>query len=184
VGLAQAIIHNPDVLILDEPTSGFDPKQIIETRDLIKSLAGDHTIVLSTHILQEVEAMCESLVIINKGKIAKSGTVEDLTRRNGAVLEVSVPNGTPEASALSAPFVNLAGVSAVHAAPSGHGLWRIDVDTAAAADMRPQLAQIVMANGWNLHRLDSASLALHELFLSLTSPVAASEQAPSEENEQ
>ncbi len=186
VGLAQAIIHNPDVLILDEPTSGFDPKQIIETRDLIKSLAGDHTIVLSTHILQEVEAMCESLVIINKGKIAKSGTVEDLTRRNGAVLEVSIPNGAPEASALSAPFSSLAGVSAVHAEPSGHGLWRIDVDTTAAADMRPQLAQIVLAKGWNLHRLDSASLALHELFLSLTSPVAAvqSEQTPSEENEQ
>src|SRR5436190_1370207 len=79
VGLAQAIIHNPDVLILDEPTSGFDPKQIIETRDLIKSLAGEHTIVLSTHILQEVEAMCESLVIINKGKIAASGTLEELT---------------------------------------------------------------------------------------------------------
>lgn len=182
VGLAQAIIHNPDVLILDEPTSGFDPKQIIETRDLIKSLAGDHTIVLSTHILQEVEAMCESLIIINKGKIAKSGTVEDLTRRNGAVLEVSVPSGSPEASVLTAPFSRLEGVSAAHATLSEHGLWRIDVDTAAATDIRPQLAQIVLANGWNLHRLDSASLALHELFLSLTSPVLATPAA--EETEQ
>ena len=186
VGLAQAIIHNPDVLILDEPTSGFDPKQIIETRDLIKSLAGDHTIVLSTHILQEVEAMCESLIIINKGKIAKAGTFEDLTRRNGAVLEISVPSGSPEASALTAPFASLSGVNAAHATLSKHGLWRIDVDTAAATDIRPQLAQIVMANGWNLHRLDSASLALHELFLSLTNPVvdATAPEATPEETEQ
>ncbi len=70
VGLAQAILHNPDVLILDEPTSGLDPKQIIETRELIRSLAGDHTIILSTHILSEVEHSCERVVIINQGKLA------------------------------------------------------------------------------------------------------------------
>lgn len=167
VGLAQAIIHNPEVLILDEPTSGFDPKQILETRDLIKSLAGAHTIVLSTHILQEVKAMCESLVIINKGKIATSGTMEDLTRRNGAVMEVSVPDGTLTGADLSAPFSSIEGVSGVTATNDG-GLWRIDVDTATSEELRPKLAQIVLGRGWNLYRLDSAAVGLDELFLSLT----------------
>ena len=79
VGLAQAILHNPDVLILDEPTSGLDPAQIMETRDLIKELAGDHTIILSTHILPEVEQICEQVVIIAKGKLVATDTVANLT---------------------------------------------------------------------------------------------------------
>ena len=81
VGLAQAIIHNPDVLILDEPTSGLDPKQITETRTLIKSLAGDHTIILSTHILPEVEQICEQVIIISKGKVVAKDSVDNLTNR-------------------------------------------------------------------------------------------------------
>src|SRR3954454_9739044 len=81
VGLAQAIIHNPDVLILDEPTSGLDPKQIHETRDLIRGLGGDHTVVLSTHILPEVEQICERVIIISRGKVVATDTVERLTNR-------------------------------------------------------------------------------------------------------
>ena len=81
VGLAQAIIHNPDVLILDEPTAGLDPKQINETRDLIKRLAGDHTIILSTHILPEVEQTCEQVIIINKGKLVATDSVRNLQAR-------------------------------------------------------------------------------------------------------
>ena len=81
MGLAQAIIHNPDVLILDEPTAGLDPKQINETRDLIKSLAGDHTIILSTHILPEVEQICEQVIIINKGKLVATDSVRNLQAR-------------------------------------------------------------------------------------------------------
>src|SRR5581483_11258989 len=81
VGLAQAIVHNPDVLILDEPTSGLDPHQIIETRDLIKGLSGDHTIILSTHILPEVEQTCERVIIIAKGKLVATDTVANLTSR-------------------------------------------------------------------------------------------------------
>jgi ABC-2 type transport system ATP-binding protein len=167
VGLAQAIIHNPEVLILDEPTSGFDPKQILETRDLIKSLAGDHTIVLSTHILQEVKAMCESLVIINKGKIATSGTMEDLTRRNGAVMEISVPSGEGDSAVVAAPFESMDGVTRVTASQDS-GLWRIDVDTETHDDLRPRLAQIVLAQGWNLYRLDAAAVSLDDMFLRLT----------------
>src|SRR6266849_1473887 len=97
VGLAQAIIHNPDVLILDEPTSGLDPKQINETRELIKSLAGDHTIILSTHILPEVEQTCEQVIIINKGKLVATDSVSNLQNRaRGAeslLVEVGVRNG-------------------------------------------------------------------------------------------
>ncbi len=81
VGLAQAILHNPDVLILDEPTAGLDPKQIIETRELIKSLGGEHTIVLSTHILPEVSMTCGRVVIINKGRVVAEDTPENLTHR-------------------------------------------------------------------------------------------------------
>src|SRR5689334_24460529 len=100
VGLAQAIVHNPDVLILDEPTSGLDPHQIIETRDLIKGLAGDHTIILSTHILPEVEQTCERVIIIAKGKLVATDTVENLTSRlRGAemiALEVLPRDGAAE----------------------------------------------------------------------------------------
>src|SRR5713101_1042437 len=95
VGLAQAILHNPDVLIQDEPTAGLDPHQIIETRDLIKGLAGDHTIILSTHILPEVEQTCERVIIIAKGKLVATDTVENLTSRlrgsESVAVEVMAP---------------------------------------------------------------------------------------------
>src|SRR5437764_11821783 len=81
VGIAQAIIHNPDVLILDEPTSGLDPKQIIEIRELLRALAGEHTIILSTHILSEVEHSCERVIIINQGKVVAQDSVANLTNR-------------------------------------------------------------------------------------------------------
>src|ERR1700759_3243109 len=102
VGLAQAIIHNPDVLVLDEPTAGLDPKQINETRDLIKDLAGSHTIILSTHILPEVEQTCEQVIIINKGKLVATDSVRNLqARARGAesiLLEVGVRSGVVEPS--------------------------------------------------------------------------------------
>src|SRR5260370_1332752 len=97
VGLAQAIIHNPDVLILDEPTSGLDPKQINETRELIKSLAGDHTIILSTHILPEVEQTCEQVIIINKGKLVATDSVSNLQNRARAPESLLVDAGARNA---------------------------------------------------------------------------------------
>src|SRR5579864_8503304 len=102
VGLAQAIIHNPDVLILDEPTSGLDPKQIIETRELIHSLAGDHTIILSTHILSEVEHSCERVIIISQGKLVAIDSVSNLTNRlrgsEAVSLELEAAGGAPNPS--------------------------------------------------------------------------------------
>src|SRR3984885_11050638 len=103
VGLAQAIIHNPDVLILDEPTAGLDPKQIIETRDLIHQLSGDHTIILSTHILSEIEHSCDKVIIISKGKLVATDTVANLTNRlrgsEAVALEIDSPNGLNDAEA-------------------------------------------------------------------------------------
>src|SRR6202041_703756 len=117
VGLAQAIIHNPDVLILDEPTAGLDPKQINETRDLIKSLAGDHTIILSTHILPEVEQTCEQVLIINKGKLVATDSVRNLqARTRGAetlLLEVTARDGQLGALAAQQKLEAVPGVSRV-----------------------------------------------------------------------
>src|ERR1700751_2740282 len=117
VGLAQAIIHNPDVLILDEPTAGLDPKQINETRDLIKSLAGDHTIILSTHILPEVEQTCEQGVLLNKGKLVATDSVNNLQNRArgaGSVLvEVAGRDGTLDATAVQERLETVPGVRRV-----------------------------------------------------------------------
>ena len=115
VGLAQAIIHNPDVLILDEPTAGLDPKQINETRDLIKGLAGDHTIILSTHILPEVEQICEKVIIINKGKLVATDSVHNLQARSrGAesmLVEIGARHGEFTAAPVQSRLEKIAGVS-------------------------------------------------------------------------
>ena len=117
VGLAQAIMHNPDVLILDEPTAGLDPKQINETRDLIKSLAGDHTIILSTHILPEVEQTCEQVIIINKGKVVATDSVQHLQNRargvESVLVEVAARNGTLDPAAVLRRLEQVAGAGHV-----------------------------------------------------------------------
>src|ERR1700687_1110848 len=114
VGLAQAIIHNPDVLILDEPTAGLDPKQINETRDLIKGLAGDHTIILSTHILPEVEQTCEQVIIINKGKIVATDSVSNLQNRarsgESVLVEVAGRNGNIDSTTVRRKLEQVSGV--------------------------------------------------------------------------
>src|SRR3954453_1502589 len=117
VGLAQAIIHNPDVLILDEPTSGLDPKQINETRELIKDLAGEHTIILSTHILPEVEQTCEQVIIINKGKLVATDSVKNLQARargsEAVALEVDTADGRPNSGEIQQRLEQVSGVSRV-----------------------------------------------------------------------
>src|SRR6202041_947858 len=117
VGLAQAIIHNPDVLILDEPTAGLDPKQINETRDLIKSLAGDHTIILSTHILPEVEQTCEQVLIIAKGKLVATDSVHNLQNRargaESVMIEVEGRNSALDAQTIQHRLETVSGVSRV-----------------------------------------------------------------------
>jgi len=172
VGLAQAIIHNPDVLILDEPTAGLDPLQINETRDLIKSLAGDHTIILSTHILPEVEQTCQQVVIINKGKLVATDSVENLQHRaSGAesvLLEVEGREGLIAAQAIQQRLEKVAGVSRVIFKETRGQRSMFEVEGLKDRSIRGDLARAVVESGWNLNELRSGALTLEEVFLELT----------------
>lgn len=177
VGLAQAILHNPAVLILDEPTAGLDPKQIIETRDLIKGLAGDHTIILSTHILPEVEHTCEHVVIINKGRLVATDSVQNLTRRLRGVEAVSVEvhgrDSRFDSNEVREKLERVAGVSRVILKEAGDGRCAFEVESSEGHPvMRTELARSVLEAGWDLHELRTAAVSLEEIFLQLT----ASEQ--------
>jgi len=184
VGLAQAIIHNPDVLILDEPTAGLDPKQINETRDLIKSLAGDHTIILSTHILPEVEQTCEQVIIINKGKLVATDSVRNLqARARGAesvVLEVAGRNGNVEPSAVQQKLERVSGVSRVLCKGQQDSRAFFEIETQRGQLVRGDLARAVVESGWDLNELRTAAMSLEEVFLQLTAAEAPSEAPPPE----
>jgi len=173
VGLAQAIIHNPDVLILDEPTAGLDPHQIIETRDLIKGLAGEHTIILSTHILPEVEQICERVIIIARGKLVATDTVANLTSRlRGAetvAMEVLPPEGvTLDAGQVQRRLEQVAGVSRVLPKEHRDNILHFTVESLEGRHIRPALAKAVIDGGWNLNELHAVGLSLEEIFLQLT----------------
>jgi ABC-2 type transport system ATP-binding protein len=167
VGLAQALIHNPDVLILDEPTAGLDPKQIIETRQLIKSLAGDHTIVLSTHILPEVSQTCQRVVIINKGRVVAVDSPENLTARlRGAeTMYVQVDAGGADAAAV---LQQVPGVTRVSVADRRDGVAGYEVESVRGRDVRRELARVVVERGWGLLELRPLRMSLEEIFLHLT----------------
>lgn len=177
VGLAQAILHNPDVLILDEPTAGLDPHQIIDTRDLIKGLSGEHTIILSTHILPEVEATCQRVIIIAKGKLVATDTVENLTSRLHGASTVSVEIGPRDGSvADSTVFLaqaqqkleQVSGVSRVLHKETRSGKERFIIESMQGREVRPELARAVVESGWNLSELRSIGFSLEEIFLQLT----------------
>ena len=171
VGLAQALIHNPEVLILDEPTAGLDPKQIIETRELIKEFAGDHTIILSTHILPEVAQTCQRVVIINKGRVVAVDTPDNLTARlrgsETMYLQVDA-NGGDAADVLG----RLSGVTRVAESDRRDGIVGYEVESEKGRDVRRDLARAVVANGWGLLELRPMRMSLEEIFLSLTTEEA------------
>jgi ABC-2 type transport system ATP-binding protein len=176
VGLAQAIIHNPDVLILDEPTAGLDPKQIIETRQLIKKLAGDHTIILSTHILPEVEQTCEQVLIISKGKLVATDSVENLTRRLRGSEAVSVGveahDGAPLADQVRQKLEQVSGVSRVVFKETRNGCHLFELESLQGRSIRPETARAIVESGWSLVELHAVALSLEEIFLQLTSAEA------------
>jgi ABC-2 type transport system ATP-binding protein len=172
VGLAQAIIHNPDVLILDEPTAGLDPKQINETRDLIKSLAGDHTIILSTHILPEVEQTCEQVIIINKGKLVATDSVRNLrARARGAesvLVEVAGRNGALDSTMVQARLARVAGVGSAVCREQADSRVVFEVESQRGRLVRGDLARTIVEAGWDLNELRPAAMSLEEVFLQLT----------------
>src|SRR5439155_1096845 len=155
VGLAQAIIHNPDVLILDEPTSGLDPKQIIEIRSLLRSLSGDHTIILSTHILSEVEHSCERVIIISQGKLVAIDSVANLTNRlrgsEAVALEVQAADGGPNPTEVQQRLEQVSGVSRVVMKDGRNGRLQFEVESLAGRQIRADLARTVVNSGWNLN---------------------------------
>src|ERR1051326_6618195 len=153
VGLAQAIIHNPDVLILDEPTAGLDPKQINETRELIKSLAGDHTIILSTHILPEVEQTCEQVIIINKGKLVATDSVANLQNRaRGAeslLVEVAGRSGGVDPTKVQSRLELVAGVTRVTLKNKRGERTVFEVESRKGL-VRGDISRAVVEAGWDL----------------------------------
>ncbi len=181
VGLAQAILHNPDVLILDEPTSGLDPKQIIETRELIRSLAGDHTIILSTHILSEVEHSCERVIIINHGKLVAQDTVANLTNRlrgsESMAVEVAAANGNLNQAEVRQRLEQVAGVSRVVLKDTKEDRCAFEVESMQGRSIRAEVARAVVTAGWDLNELRPVGFSLEDIFLQLTASEKAEKRA-------
>jgi ABC-2 type transport system ATP-binding protein len=162
VGLADTMIHDPPILIMDEPTAGLDPVQIRETLALIRELGQEHTVLLSTHILVEVEAVCERVIIINAGRIGFSRTLADLESQTATVLEVRGP-----AEQVAGTLRGVKGVLGVTVRHLEDGVSRFDVRTEEGKDLREALAEKVMQKGWTLRRLELQRRTLEEAFFAV-----------------
>ena len=172
VGLAQAIVHEPSVLILDEPTSSLDPKQRAEVRELIAGLKGDHTFVLSTHILPEVSEVADRVFIINRGKVMAVDTPRNLSAslqvREVVNVELSVPVGGPQIDAVRTALEGLGRPGRVEVSETDAGIIRARLENGLGIDVRADVAELVVGRGWRLLGLASESLSLEEIFLRLT----------------
>jgi ABC-2 type transport system ATP-binding protein len=177
LGLAQAMLHDPDILILDEPTSGLDPNQIVEIRSLIKEIGKERTVILSTHILPEVQATCSRILIISGGKLVADGTPEALRareKRGRYRLVIHAGGGpafrTPEASqeAIRASLAKLAGVGGCEAIAGEDGAFSYGIDAASLDDLRPLLFKSAVDNRWTLLELVRESVSLEDVFRNLT----------------
>ncbi|GAK51010.1 ABC transporter related [Candidatus Moduliflexus flocculans] len=167
VGLAQTLLGNPDVLILDEPTTGLDPAQIIEIRELIRELAKEKTIILSTHILPEVSMICQRVVIINKGKIVAVDTAENLTAKMQKSTNILVEVDGPEAQVRKA-FERVSGVIGVETLEQVQdGVMRYQINSEKDRDVRRELARAVAVNGWGLLELRAVEMSLEDVFVQL-----------------
>ncbi len=165
VGIAQAMLHDPQVLILDEPTIGLDPNQIREVRSLIKSLAGDHTVMLSTHILPEAQMTCERVIIINQGKIVATDTTSALTHRVKDA-EMMMFRVAQDDGAIPAAVRALKDVHAVRPVRGDKGAYQ--VETSVGCDCRSEVARAIVEGGWGLLELRPLEMSLEEVFVELT----------------
>ena len=168
VGLAQAIVHDPEVLILDEPTAGLDPAQTRETRELITALGREHTVVLSSHILPEVSATCERVLIIDQGRLVADDTPANLARSvagtHGAEIEMVLQGDRAE---IERHVAAVPGVDKVAVSPAADGGWRVAVTT-SKEDMRDELARAAVQAGFGLRELSARTLSLEDVFMHLT----------------
>ena len=164
VGLAQALLHDPPILILDEPTVGLDPKQIIEIRELIKNLAGSHSVILSTHILPEATAVCQRVVIISGGRIVAEDTPDQLSARLRQSEKISLILKAPAADTLS----RLKSVQGVQNVFSGGDPGAFLLECELGRDVREEVARVAVTNGWGLLGLNAISMTLEDVFLQLT----------------
>jgi ABC-2 type transport system ATP-binding protein len=174
VGIAQAIIHNPDVLVLDEPTAGLDPKQIIETRQLIRNLAGQHTVILSTHILPEVSKTCDRVVVINQGKVAAAGAPDELNMRLQGFETVLVTVEGPAAEIIDR-LQRVAGVNLVEPRESAGARMTFEIHAEKGNDVRAELARAIVESQWSLFELKTSGMSLEDIFLKLTTRDASEE---------
>jgi ABC-2 type transport system ATP-binding protein len=179
VGLAQAIVSDPHVLILDEPTIGLDPRQIAEIRALIKALAGEHTVILSTHILPEVSMVCNSVVIINKGTIVAQGPIDMLVEQFFPSSRVEVEFAKPDPAVREAMRA-IPGVVGVTEMSSDGGGGRYVVESARARDVRAEIFQLAADKHWSLRELRRVGMTLEEVFMRVVAgeEVAGEEAAP------
>ena len=166
VGLAQAIVHEPPVLVLDEPTSSLDPKQRVEVRDLIAALRGEHTVLLSTHILPEVSQVTDRVVIINRGRVMAVDSPQNLSQRLRGREEVTAEVGGASAPEIRDAIAAVNGVSGVRTEET-NGVVTARIESALGTDIRPDIARVLSAR-WRLLGLRSESLSLEEIFLKLT----------------
>lgn len=166
VGLAQAIIHDPEILILDEPTTGLDPNQIIEIRKLIRDLGREKTVILSTHILPEVEATCDRILIINKGRIVADGTAESLRRQAAGqeILHITIEDAAEEAVARE--LAMLPGITGVSGTDPAHGRWEVHAVPGSGA--RRHLFRLCVERHWVLTELIPVETRLEDIFRNLT----------------
>jgi ABC-2 type transport system ATP-binding protein len=169
VGLAQAMLHDPDILILDEPTSGLDPNQIVEIRSLIKEIGREKTVILSTHILPEVQATCSRIVIISGGKLVADGTPNELrARERGGRYRVSVEsNGVPK-EAIRDRLASLSGVARCELVAGEDGVHTFAIDAAASLDLRKPIFRTAVDNRWTLLELAREAASLEDVFRHLT----------------
>jgi ABC-2 type transport system ATP-binding protein len=180
VGLAQALIHNPEVLVLDEPTAGLDPKQIIETRELIKNLAGQHTVVLSTHILPEVSKTCQRVVVINAGKVVAVGAPDELTRRLQGYETILVTAEGPAADIMN-KLENVGGVNMVEPREAVGAQVTFEIHAEKGKDVRAELARAVVESRWRLLELRTSGMSLEDIFLKLTTKEISEEAGVKEQ---
>ncbi len=169
VGISQAIIHEPEVLVLDEPTIGIDPNQVVETRQLIKNLSGEHTLILSSHILPEVSSICERVLIIHEGEIAASDTIENLSSLMSGKNKVEADIiGSPQAIVAELEKIN--GVKSVQFTinKSSNEFSTFSIESEINSDIRSEISKIIINNDWGLIRLQSMGMSLEDIFLQIT----------------